>query len=119
MTSIRPTDLKACLDAVHAVGEGSAGLDGFMHAGVACLPRLIASDLTHVSVCDLDSGRRAVVSDVPGAISRRDVETFNRYFNVNPLVLEHGRNRRARTVRISDLVPNRDFHRTPLFDEYY
>lgn len=68
MTSFRPTDLKACLDTVHAVGEGSAGLEGFMQAGVACLPRLIASDLTHVSVCDLDTGRRSVVSDVPGAL---------------------------------------------------
>jgi DNA-binding CsgD family transcriptional regulator len=90
-----------------------------MHAGVACLPRLIASDLTHVSVCDLDSGRRAVVSDVPGAISKRDIETFNRHFKDHPLVREHGRNPQARTVRISDLVAERGFRGTPLYDEYY
>lgn len=119
MLPMRPGDLKACLDAVHAVGEGSTSLDGFMHGGVACLPRLVASDLTHVSVCDLDSGKRAVVSDVPGAISKRDLETFNRHFGDNPLVREHGRNSRARTVRISDLVPERDFRRSPLYDEYY
>ena len=119
MLSIGPSDLKACLDAVHAVGEGSASLDGFMHGGVACLPRLVASDLTHVSVCDLDTGRRNVVSDVPGAIPKRDLETFNRHFNDNPLVREHGRNPLARTVRISDLVRERDFRRSPLYDEYY
>ncbi len=113
------SDLKACLDAVHAVGEDSKSLDGFLHAGVERLPRLIASDLTHVSVCDLDSGKRDVVSDVPGAIPRRDLETFNRYFKVNPLVREHGRNPRARTARISDLVPESDFRRSPLYDEYY
>jgi DNA-binding CsgD family transcriptional regulator len=119
MLSIPSDDLKACLDAVHAVGEDSGGLDGFLRAGVERLPRLIASDLTHVSVCDLDSGKRAVVSDVPGAISRRDQETFNRHFNANPLVLEHGRNPRASTVRISDLVAERDFRCSPLYDEYY
>ena len=119
MDSLGSAEFKACLDAVHAVGESSAGLDGFMHGGVACLPRLIASDLTHVSVCDLDSGRRAVVSDVPGAIAQRDIDTFNRHFRRNPLVLEHGRNPRAHTVRISDLLPARDFRDSPLYDEYY
>jgi DNA-binding CsgD family transcriptional regulator len=94
-------------------------LDGFMHGGVTCLPRLIASDLTHVSVCDLDSGRRSVVSDLPGAIAKRDIETFNRYFSVNPLVREHGRNPQACTRRISDLLPERDFRESPLYDEYY
>jgi DNA-binding CsgD family transcriptional regulator len=119
MLHIGRSDLESCLDAVHEVGEGSASLAGFMHGGVACLPRLIASDLTHVSVCDLDSGKRDVVSDVPGAIARRELETFNRYFSVNPLVREHGRNARAHTVRISDLVRDRDFRRSPLYDEYY
>jgi DNA-binding CsgD family transcriptional regulator len=116
---LQQSDLKACLDTVHAIGEESANLDGFLRGGVTCLPRLVPSDLTHVSVCDLDSGRRAVVSDVPGAISSRDLETFNRYFSVNPLVRAHGRNPRARTRRISDLVPEREFRRTPLYDEYY
>jgi DNA-binding CsgD family transcriptional regulator len=119
MDSIRPSDLKACLDALHAIAEDSATLDRFMQAGVAALPRLIPCDLTHVSVCDLDSGRRAVVSDVPGAISKRDIETFNRHFSDHPLVREHGRNPRARTVRISDLVAERCFRCTPLYDEYY
>jgi DNA-binding CsgD family transcriptional regulator len=119
MIPISSADLKACLDAVHAVGEGSASLEGFMHGGAARLPRLIASDLTHVSVCDLDSGKRAVVSDVPGAIAKRDLDAFNRHFNDHPIVRYHGRNPRARTVRIADLVAERDWRRSPLYDEYY
>jgi DNA-binding CsgD family transcriptional regulator len=119
MTPIRSGDLKACLDAVHAVGESSASLEGFMHGGAACLPRLIASDLTHVSVCDVDSGKRAVVSDVPGAIAKRDLETFNRHFKDHPIVRYHARNPRARTVRIGDLIPERDWRRSRLYDEYY
>jgi DNA-binding CsgD family transcriptional regulator len=119
MLSIHPDDLKACLDAVHAVAERSASLQGFMDGGVCCLPHLIASELTHVSVCDLGTGRRAVVSDLPGAIGARDQEAFNRHFAVNPLVLEHGRNADARTRRISDLRSERDFRDSPLYDEYY
>jgi DNA-binding CsgD family transcriptional regulator len=116
---LQQADLNACLAALHAVGEGSSSLQGFMQAGVSCLPRLIASELTHVSVCDLDTGRRNVVSDVPGAIAGRDLEAFNRHFQVNPLVREHGRNHAAATRRISDLVPERDFRSSPLYDEYY
>ena len=116
---MRSGDLKACLDAVHAIGEDSADLGGFMRGGAAFLPKIVASDLTHVSVCDLDSGRRNVVSDIPGAIAKRDLDAFNRYFAAHPLVLEHGHNSQARTRRISDLLPEREFRRTPLYDEYY
>lgn len=119
MLQLAESDLSACLETVHAIGEETAGREDFMQAGVKRLPGLIASDLTHVSVCDLDSGRRHVVSDVPGAIAARDLEAFNRHFKVNPLVLEHGRNAQARTRRISDLRSQRDFRDSPLYDEYY
>lgn len=119
MALLGNSELKACLEAVQAVGEATTGLEGFMRAGVTCLPRLVASDLTHVSVCDLDSGKRNVVSDLPGAICKRDQDTFNRHFSRNPLVLEHGHNSQAHTVRISDLLPDPVFRSTPLFDEYY
>jgi DNA-binding CsgD family transcriptional regulator len=59
------------------------------------------------------------VSDIPGAIASRDLDAFNRHFAANPLVLEHGRNPAAATRRISDLVPQRNFRSSPLFDEYY
>jgi DNA-binding CsgD family transcriptional regulator len=116
---LQQSDLEACLDAVHAVGEGAPDREGFMRCGVACLPRVIASDLTHVSICDVDTGKRNVLSDVPGAIAQRDLDAFNRHFKVNPLALSHGRNPEARTRRISDLLPERDFRNSPLYDEYY
>jgi len=119
MNVLGSSELKACLDAVQAVSDATTSLEGFMRAGVACLPRLVASDLTHVSVCDLESGKRNVVSDVPGAIAKRDQDTFNRHFGRNPLVLEHGHNPAAHTARISDLMPEREFRGTPLYDEYY
>lgn len=113
-------DLNACLAAVGALGEATAGGEGFAHQGVRNLPRLlVASELTHLSICDLNTGRRRVVSDQPGAIARSQIEIFDRYFHDNPLVRAHGRNPAAVTRRISDLVPDADFRRTPLFNEYY
>ena len=86
---------------------------------MACLPDLIGSELTTLSTCDLDTGHRTVVSDLPGAISRREIEVFDHYFHVHPLVREHGRNPAAVTRRINDLLPDGTFRRTPLFNEYY
>jgi len=112
-------DLRAVLDTLHAIGEASATGDGFARHGVSSLPRLVSSELTTLSVCDLDSGHRSVVSNLPGAISRREIEVFDRYFYEHPLVREHGRNPHAVTRRINDLLPATEFQRTPLFNEYY
>jgi DNA-binding CsgD family transcriptional regulator len=113
-------DLNACLAAVGALGEATAGGQGFARQGVLNLPRmLVASELTHLSICDLDTGHRDVVSDQPGAISKEHIEIFDRHFHQNPLVRAHGRNPGAVTYRISDLLRKADFHRSPLFNEYY
>ena len=119
MLQLGRSDLKACLDAVHAIGEAAATRDDFAREGMACLKRLVPSELTHLSVCDLDSGHRAVVSDTPGAISPRHIEVFDRHFKQNPLVREHGRNPNARTRRVSDLQPASEFRASPLYGDYY
>jgi DNA-binding CsgD family transcriptional regulator len=119
MQALGTTDLRACLEAVQAIGAASAGGEGFARGGVACLRRLIPSDLTTLSICDLDTGHRSVVSDVPNPISRDGIAAFDRHFDKHPLVRDHGRNPRARTRRISELVPLAQFRRSPLFDEYY
>jgi DNA-binding CsgD family transcriptional regulator len=121
MPQLQPTraQLHAMLDALHAIGEASLDSDEFARCGVARLPRLVASELTTLSVCDLDSGHRSVVSDQPGAISPREIAVFDRYFYEHPLVREHGRNPAAVTKRISDLLPDAAFRRTALYNEYY
>jgi hypothetical protein len=73
--------------------------------------------LTTLSVCNLDSGHRRGVCDQPGAISRRELEVFDRYFFDHPLVREHGRNPTAVTRRIEDLLPCSAFQRSPLFND--
>jgi DNA-binding CsgD family transcriptional regulator len=117
--ALRAADLRAALDCLGAIIEATAADRSFARQGVASLGRLVASDLTTLSICDLETGHRSVVSDVPGAISKRDVETFDRYFHEHPLVRSHGHNPAAVTRRISDLVADADFRRTPLYNDYY
>jgi len=112
-------DLRSVLDTLQDIGDAAAAGEGFARNGVHRLPRLVSSELTTLSICDLDSGHRSVVSNLPGAISKREIEVFDRYFYEHPLVREHGRNPAAVTRRINDLVPAGEFERSPLFNEYY
>jgi DNA-binding CsgD family transcriptional regulator len=112
-------ELRTALDVLHAIGEGCTGGADFARRGVQWLPRLVGSELTTLSVCNLDQGHRSVVSDQPGAISAREIEVFDRYFHVHPLVRAHGRKPGAVTKRIADCVPAGAFRATPLYNEYY
>jgi len=111
--------LQGALDALHAIGEGCVRPDDFGRRGVQCLPRLVASELTTLSVCNLDDGHRHVVSDRPGSIGARELALFDRHFHEHPLVREHARNPRAVTRRITDLLPEREFRETALYNDYY
>jgi hypothetical protein len=119
MEPLTSRELRAGLATLQAIGAGCTGPEDFARRGVKCLPDLIGSDLTTLSTCDLDTGHRAVVSDHPGAISRREIEVFDHYLRVHPLVLDHGRNPGATTKSIDDLHPDGAFRCTPLFNEYY
>jgi len=112
-------DHRTVLDTLGAIGEAARSSAAFERQGMACLGRLVASDLTHLSVCDLDSGHRSVVSDQPGAIAPRYIEVFDRHFHAHPLVRAHGRNPRPVTRRVSDLVRRGDFQSSALFNDYY
>src|SRR5258708_33953409 len=117
--SLKGSDLRAILDTLGAIGEAATTPEGFARQGIASLKRLVASELTRLSMRDLDFGHRAVVCAQPGVISRREIEVFDRHFHANPLVLAHGRNPHAVTHRISDLVAPAQFRATPLFSDYY
>ena len=112
-------DLRAALEVVGAISECASSDGQFARHGVACLGKLVAADLVTLSACNLATGRRRVVSDVPGAIAEREIAAFDRHFHEHPLVRAHGRNAGAVTHRISDLVDAGDFHASDLYNEYY
>ncbi len=119
MNAFTSRELRTAIDVLHRIGEGCAGAGDFARAGVASLSRLVASDLITLSVCDLDTSHRTVVSNPRAAIGRREIEVFDHYFDEHPLVRAHGRNPQAVTYRIGDLVEDRAFHCTPLYNEYF
>jgi DNA-binding CsgD family transcriptional regulator len=117
MSALTSRDLHAALGALRVIGEDAPA--NFARQGVGSLSRLVGSDLTTLSVCDLDTNHRSVVSDAPGAISARQLQVFDRYFPEHPLVRAHGRKPGVGTRRISDLLPVDVFQETPLYNEYY
>jgi len=112
-------DVRTALGVLHSLGDASETVTAFAQLGVTGLQRLASSDLVTLSICNLDSGHRSVVSNLPGAISKRELEVFDRYFFQHPLVREHGRNPGAVTRRINDLLSPGEFQRMPLFNDYY
>jgi len=117
--TLTQAEIHGALNALHEIGEGCIRSDDFARRGVECLPRLVASELTTLSVCNLEDGHRTVVADVCNALSAREVALFDRHFHEHPLVREHGRNLGAVTRSIDDLLPGTAFRRTPLYNDYY
>lgn len=53
---IGSSDLRACLDAVHAIASAGGGLDGFARAGAASLRRLVSCESSRLSIRRLRAG---------------------------------------------------------------
>ncbi len=83
------------------------------------LPRLVASELTTLSICDLASGVRRVVSFPENAISVPDQQSFNRLMHQHPLVQYHSRHPGSGAWRISDSLSMNAFQRREIHADYY
>jgi len=119
LRTLRESDFRAGLDLLGGIAEAGNDTHSFAEAGVERLPRLVASEFTTLSVCDLVSGKRAVYGLPPGALSASDRAAFDRHFKAHPLVRFHGYDGGAATQRISDCLPLAEFRRGALFNEYY
>ncbi len=111
-------DLKMAVDLLGSISS-QAGGPALAAAGVRELPRLVASELTTLSVCTLRTGHRRVVCNPAGGLSQGDIACFDRFFYEHPLVRYHASNPDGVSHRISDSLPNRIFQRTALFNDYY
>jgi DNA-binding CsgD family transcriptional regulator len=120
-TVMKSVGNRALRRAIDCIADLSATMSvaQFGAVGVARLPRLVASELTTLSICDLRSGQRRVISDRPGAISRRDLAAFDRHFAEHPLVRFHAYRRGVDSHRISDSLSPRAFRASALYADYY
>jgi DNA-binding CsgD family transcriptional regulator len=116
---ITRSDLHATLDLLGAVTESSRNVASYASAGVLLLPRLVASEMTTLSVCDLKSGRRHVFADPATRIGAADRASFDRHFADHPLVRYHADARGGGAHRISDSIPFAHFRESELFSDYY
>ena len=104
---------------LNAIGAAGADPDGFARAGVIELPRLAASEITTLSVCDLETGRRRVIGGPGVQLSASDIAAFDRHFFAHPLVRFHSTHHAGGTHRISDALSADAFRATDLYNEYY
>jgi DNA-binding CsgD family transcriptional regulator len=101
------------------MSEAARDAVSFARHGAEQLPRLVASEITTLSVCDLRTHSRSVVSSPANAISPRERAVFNQFFDMHPLVRYHSDHLGGGTQRISDLLAPGDFRESALYNEYY
>ena len=107
--------LRAAFACLQAIGEGCPSPGEFARRGVRHLPSLVPSEVTTLSLCDLATGRRRVVSDPPHAISRDERAAFDLHFRDHPLVRFHTTRPGGGVHRISDSMTKDAFRATPLY----
>ena len=98
--------------------EAASDASAFARQGTMQLPRLVASEITTLSVCDLARNRRSVVSNPGEAISAADRASFDRHFTEHPLVRYHAQPGGG-AHRISDSLSAAQFRASALYNEYY
>ena len=116
---LRSRELRAALMALGDIAEAADSSLHFAQAGVQALSRLVASELTTLSRCDLRSARRSVVGTAQGFVGADERAAFDRHFREHPLVKYHAVARGAFAHRISDSLPQARFRQTALYNDYY
>jgi len=119
VSAIRRGDLVRAFRLLGTLVEGAHSAQQQLIALLATLARIVPSDFTTLSVCDLDAGRRfvsAVPAEPPGGV---DLASFDRFLATHPLVRYHLQHLHARARRLSDCVGDAEFRRSELYDAYY
>ena len=99
--------------------EAAGDAVSFARQGTGQLARLVASEITTLSVCDLARNARSVMSSPGSAISAVDREAFDRHFAEHPLVRFHRAEPGGGAHRISDSLSRAEFRETGLYNDYY
>ena len=117
--ALRLQDYRAGWRLLCDMSDAAGDATDFARHGVGELTRLVASEITTLSVCDPYSNTRRVVSNPEGAISAEDRDCFDRHFSTHPLVRYHFSHPQGGAWRISDSLPQSEFRKSGLYGEYY
>jgi DNA-binding CsgD family transcriptional regulator len=112
-------DLRRAMAAVQTLAADDADCASFVRAVLQELPGIVASDLTTLSLCDLERGTRRVVAREGESLLEADRAAFDRHFRQHPLVRFHGTHPAGPTQRMSDCVSARHFRDSAVFADYY
>jgi DNA-binding CsgD family transcriptional regulator len=119
LSHLAERDLRRALVAVQTLAAADRDSASFVRAALEELPRIVASDLTTLSLCDLKGGTRRVIGRHAETLSAEDRAAFDRHFHEHPLVRFHGSHPAGPTQRISDCLSTGRFRDSAVFSDYY
>jgi DNA-binding CsgD family transcriptional regulator len=111
--------LRAALGALQSLSAQSMTCADFIDCALEELTGIVASDLTTLSICDLEHGTRSVIGRKGESLSARDRQAFDRHFREHPLVRFHSSHPGGPTQRISDCTNMQAFRNTAVHADYY
>src|SRR5579862_3461291 len=115
LADLRERDLRAALGALNSLAAESRDRTGFVDSALDQLTGVVASDLTTLSICDLEQGTRSVIGRKAESLSSADREAFDRHFREHPLVRFHGSHPAGPTQRISDCLESAHFMKSAVY----
>jgi DNA-binding CsgD family transcriptional regulator len=119
VAALSSIELRRAMSALNALSSDDGGCASFVRNVLDELPRLVDSDLTTLSICDLRNDKRTVVVRRGEALSDEDRAAFDRHFGEHPLVRFHGHHPNGPTQRITDCTGIARFREQPVYSEYY
>jgi DNA-binding CsgD family transcriptional regulator len=119
LSHLADRDARRAVNVIHALATADEDASAFVHRLLDRLARLVGSDLTTLSICDLSEGTRRVVGRPGESLSAADRAAFDRYFREHPLVRFHAAHSDGPAQRISDCMTQRAFRHSAVFADYY
>jgi DNA-binding CsgD family transcriptional regulator len=119
LANLPERDLRTALCALQALAEQSADSSSFIDAALEQLTGIVCSDLTTLSICDLEQSTRRVVGRKSESLSAADRAAFDLHFREHPLVRFHSAHPGGPTQRISDCMNVQAFRHSALHADYY
>ncbi len=117
--ALRSGNSRRALAAFDAIAAENQDPRSFVRDALDRLAELVGSDLTTLSLCDLERQTRTVIGRPGEALSEADRAAFDRHFREHPLVRYHSTHPHGPTQRITDCVSLSAFRSSPVFADYY